>query len=115
MYFERNRISPLFPAARRVLLGNIKSYSDVVENMVRRYVLCQVIGSGDQIEFYIIHTMKQLSKNNQILELEMRNIHKTLLKVYEFNIRKVEDLINIPLEKLPVTTLYVHINRTIQL
>ena len=111
MYIEGNRILSLFPTARRVLLENLESHSDVVENMARKYLSFQVTGSGHPIKFYIIHTMKQLSKSNQILYLEMRNIHETLPKVYEFNIKKVEDLINIPLEKPPITTLYVPINQ----
>ena len=110
MYFDGKRLLSLFPIARKVLLANLDDYSDVVEDMVRKYLLLQVTGSGHPIEFYIIHTMKQLCKNSRNLVLEMRNIHETHSQVYEFSLKMTEDLIDIPLEKPLVTTLYVPIN-----
>ena len=110
MYVEKNKIWSLFPTAKRVLLANLESQSDFVEKMVTNYLELKLVGSGYPIEFYIIYTMKQLSRNNQILYLEMRDIHEVFTKIYEFNIKRVEDLINIPLQKPTVTTLYVPIN-----
>ena len=110
MYMEGDRVLSLFPIARKVLIENLANCFDVVEDMVRKYLLLQVTGSGHPIEFYIIHTMKQLCKNNQSLCLQIRGIHQSDAIVYECIFKSVQDLVTIPLEKPETTTLYVPIS-----
>ena len=110
MYIENSRVSSLFPIARRVLIENLMDCSDVVENMVKQYLSFKVTGSGNPIEYYIIHTMKQLHKRDQVLFLQMRNIHEEKPFIYQCIIRHVEDLINVPLGKPLFTTLYIPVN-----